>query len=316
VVQLKKRQSQHEWLSKQVQRILDMTNNMLKIDSEQYNDYELEYGFWSVKKELALAYLVRPFCQIAKRYFKAFYYLDLFAGSGMMKADSQTFFAGSPIVVLGSTPPETKFAAYHCCEIRKERHEALQNRVKIAAQVFGMPTPSLYNCDCNAKIDDLLTTLCPKGARNTCFLAFIDPEGLEIDWNTVQTLLHHCRGDLLFTFSTMGVIRNIGKSDSNALNRFFGDEKWKKLDTSRADIIVDYYKLKLEEADRRVFSFPVIDEYNHRLYDMILATGSSGMANAIRDLTTRLNAVKTKDISNMADVLTGKTMQLGTFPSG
>jgi len=53
-----------EWLAGKLDRILEMT----KIVSEQCpGQFEPDYGFWSLKKEIALMYWVWPFLQIASK---------------------------------------------------------------------------------------------------------------------------------------------------------------------------------------------------------------------------------------------------------
>jgi three-Cys-motif partner protein len=200
---------------------------------------EPEYGFWSLKKEISLMYWTWPFLQIAKQYFDSFYYLDLFAGSGLMKADSY-FFVGSPIVAIGSSLSDKKFSQYICFETDNARKIALEKRADIASKYFGTCKPVIINKDCNIAIDQVLEAYCP--SEKACFLAFVDPQGItDLKWSTLQKLLSHCKGDLILNFPTSGIIRNLAVPESkNALTSFFGDETWAEIDRN-PDAIVKHF---------------------------------------------------------------------------
>lgn len=294
-----------EWLLEKSKRILEMT----EIVSEQCPGQiiEPEYGFWSLKKEIALMYLIWPFLQIASKYFKSFYYIDLFAGSGLVKADS-IFFAGSPLVAICSTLPDKKFDQFICFEVNEERKSALEKRSSIAAQRYETCCPKIFNSDCNQKLEHILEEFCPSD-RN-CYLAFIDPEGIDLKWTTLQKLLVHGKGDIILNFPTSGIIRNANIDWSErALTDFFGDDSWCEINPNSDDLI-KHYMNKIAGYRKVVDNMPVVDELNHRLYDLIFATDSKGMNNVLADLKAKLERIKTKDIRNILQVIAGPQQQL------
>lgn len=287
---------------------------MTGVVSKEYQGMysEPEYGFWSLKKEISLMYWIWPFLQIAKQYFDSFYYLDLFAGSGLMKADSY-FFVGSPIVAMGSSRVDKKFDQYICFEMYPVRKAALEKRAEIAAKTFDTCKPIILNQDCNLAIEQVLDEYCP---RNACFLAFVDPQRVsDLKWVTLQKLLSHCKGDLILNFPTSGIVRNLNIPESHdVLSSFFGDENWDDVQKD-TDSILSYYMQKIQSIyvggkSRSVEYLPVLDEQNHRLYDLIFATGSAGMKNALDDLKERLEKVKTRDFRQLHDVVAGPQRQL------
>jgi hypothetical protein len=71
--------------------------------------------------------------------------------------------------------------------------------------------------------------------------------------------------------------------------------------------------LKISGHRSQVDSLPVKDEQNRRLYDLIFATGSEGMKNALVDLKNRLNRIQTKDIRGLYSVVVGDQKQLTDF---
>jgi three-Cys-motif partner protein len=299
------------WLQSKFQRLLEMTRTVSKECPGQFS--EPEYGFWSLKKEIALMYWIWPFLQIASQHFDSYYYIDLFAGSGLMKANS-SYFVGSPIVAVASTLADKKFDEYLCFEVDPPRRDALERRAKIASKCFGTCSPKVFEADCNIELERVLDEFC--GQRRTCYLAFVDPEGIsDLKWSTLHTLLAHGRGDLILNFPTLGLIRNFSlpKSEST-LTAFFGDAKWKNVDPN-PDNLVEYYKNRIAVVGygRTIDNLPVMDELNHRLYDLIFATGSRGMSNVIRDLKRRLDGIKTKDLKHINEVIVGPQSQLTSF---
>ena len=314
----RKKLSQHEWLERRLHRLIDLRDKILAVDSDVYG--EPEYGFWSLKKEIALMYCIWPFLQIAKKYFESYHYLDLFAGSGMMKVDEKTFFVGSPIVALGGTPPDIEFNSYVCFEIEKRRAAILETRLKMVSSELGVGPCKVFKNDCNEQLPLILKSTCNDQPDKTCFLAFVDPEGFEVRWDTIQTLLKHCKGDLLLTFQTSGILRNIERAKKDAalagtLTSFFGCQYWRELEVDE-DAIVRFYMSRLNTIDgknRTTYNIEVKDEKNHRLYDIILATGSTGMSKVISDLKQRLDRIRTRDIRSLSNALAGQSTQLDEY---
>jgi hypothetical protein len=122
-----------EWLQSKFGRLVEMTKIVSEECQGQYS--EPAYGFWSLKKEIALMYWIWPFLQIANQHFDSYYYVDLFAGSGLMKANSD-YFVGSPIVAIGSTLPDKKFKEYFCLEIDKSRQGRIRKKSKYCCKAF------------------------------------------------------------------------------------------------------------------------------------------------------------------------------------
>lgn len=300
-----------EWLQKKLDRLIEMRDIISKECPDQYSESDPDYGFWSIKKEIALMYWIWPFLQIAPRYFDSFYYIDLFAGSGLMKAEN-VFFVGSPIVAIGSTLPDKKFSQYICIEADKSRKIALEKRAAVACKNLGTCDAKIFHSDSNIELGNILRECCP--SEKTCFLAFIDPQKItDLKWTTLLMLLTHSRGDLIINFPTMAIVRNLRVPESeSAITDFIGDSSWPQIEPN-AEAILRYFESKISLHRSKVDSLPVKDEQGHRLYDLIFATGSQGMKNVLDDLKNRLNKIKTKDIRGLYSVVTGDQAQLTGF---
>jgi three-Cys-motif partner protein len=287
-----------EWLRARLDRLLEITEVVKKLTPKLYSEPDPAYGFWSIKKEIALMYWAYPFQQIAKNYFKSFYYIDLFAGSGLMKAE-KSFFVGSPIVAIASTLKEHQFSQYICMETSEERKVALEKRAEAACNHFGTCGAKVYLADCNVQLESVLKSCCP--ASDSCFLAFIDPQGYsDLKWKTVERLLRHGKGDIILNFPTMGINRNLKNPEcASGLSDFFGDADWEDCDIEEA---FENYKFCISELRAFVDSLEVRDKQQHRLYDLVFATNSRGMSNALSDLKRRLDKIQTKTIRGLYKV--------------
>lgn len=64
-------------------------------------------------------------------------------------------------------------------------------------------------------------------------LAFLDPDGLELDWKTVETLASVTKMDLIIFYSQSGLTRNfencINSDSETVIDNFFGNRNWRKI---------------------------------------------------------------------------------------
>jgi len=282
-----------EWLKDKLDRLVEMTDIVKKISPDLYTEADPDYGFWSIKKEIALMYWSYPFQIIASKYFKSFYYIDLFAGSGLMKAENQ-FFVGSPIVAVNSTLKDKPFSKYVCVESDSKRKIALEQRMAKVCNHFQTCNPNVLQADSNKEIDTILKEC---GSQdNTCFLAFVDPQKYtDLKWNTLEKLLKHGKGDIILNFPTMSITRNLGIENCiPSLSDFIGDDQWTNFTVVNTDNVLEHFKQHIRQYRSAVDSLEIRDDLNHRLFDLIFATNSQGMKNVVDDLKKKLDAINTK----------------------
>lgn len=120
-------------------------------------------------------------------------------------------------------------------------------------------------------------------------------------------------GDIILNFPTMSLNRNITKIESRqSVSDFIGDEDWTQLNPLNIDNVLDHYKSKMNRFRREVHSIEVKGDKNNRLFDLVFATNSKGMKNAMEDLKQKLNAIRTKDIKGLYSVVAeGQMRALG-----
>jgi three-Cys-motif partner protein len=109
-------------------------------------------------------------------------YIDGFAssGKGFDPRTGETYTGSAPLS-LGVDPP---FTACHLIEMDEGRVSALRE------MTARHPQAHVHHGDANVEIPRILATLNPKAPT----LAFLDPEGTQLHWDTVKALADHKRG--------------------------------------------------------------------------------------------------------------------------
>ncbi|MCJ7459454.1 MAG: three-Cys-motif partner protein TcmP [candidate division Zixibacteria bacterium] len=116
------------------------------------------------------------------------YYIDALAGDGQCEirisgSSKSRIIDGSPLIVMKTDPAFTKC---FFIEIDKDKVEALSKLLKD----FPENRYKIKEGDCNSVIDEILSEI-PQEAP--CF-AFLDPEGFELDWLTIQKIANYKLG--------------------------------------------------------------------------------------------------------------------------
>jgi three-Cys-motif partner protein len=209
-------------------------------------------GPWVEEKLDILDRYINVFETSMKGKFPKRNYVDLFAGPGKNKIrDTGKVLLGSPLIALNTKYP---FTNYYFIDSNNEVINTLTERCNLH------PLTGRVNFligDCNViviKVVDQIQNYAPHSLN----LAFLDPEGLEVKWSTIEKLGSLRRMDLIIHYPQAAITRNIKHyyedKNHNLLDDFFGDRNWRKIyeDCSKKRQItsvhrplMDYYKLKL-----------------------------------------------------------------------
>ncbi len=242
------------------------------------------------KDKLAIlkGYLGRFTTAMKDKSWRALNYIDLQAGPGKNSfKPSGDILLGSPLLAL-----TTRFAFDNVflVEMGTSEYDALVSRVE--ASNLGESVKH-YNEDCNVAVDKIVENIKQNdkvyspGIWPCLNLAFLDPEGLEVEWQTVEKLASLQRMDLIINFSTNGITRNagqlVGHEEDTVIDRFFGTREWRSIyeETRRKGgsvvrrELIDFYlgrlkgmgyvKTKREEK-------PFKNQRNVQVYTMIFAS--------------------------------------------
>lgn len=147
------------------------------------------------------------------------HYVDGFAGPGINHIEGKKQ-KGSPLIALDTNPSFTK---YFFVEQDKLAYLALENIVKSHQNADSV---SLFNNDFNIVANQILSKI--PDLSPTLF--FLDPEGLELEWKTVELISHRTKADLFILISSSGVNRNVHDlAMHDRISRFYGTEEWKEV---------------------------------------------------------------------------------------
>ena len=213
-----------------------------------------ETGAWAAEKLDYLARYIDVFETAMRRKWPVRNYVDLLAGPGKnIVRDSGTILLGSPLLALTATYP---FTGYFFTDRLDENTKALQQRCTASPHSQRV---DIRTGDCNDLVDDIVAHIRQDDWRSLN-LAFLDPEGMELRWETVTNLATVRRMDLIINYPEGGLNRYMpkafGKADQTKVDDFFGDRAWREIyhdwQNSGAPLglhrrLMDFYKERLQE---------------------------------------------------------------------
>jgi three-Cys-motif partner protein len=216
-------------------------------------------------------------------------YIDLFAGPGKcLIKGTQEYLLGSPLLAVTTQYP---FTDYFFVDSDDANINVLRKRIE------PVSSAKCFTGDANLTVDNIVTLISRidaefiKGAWSSLNLAFLDPEGLELDWNTIATLAKLKKMDLIIHYSQHGINRlakNCYKSDSETIvDKFFGDFKWREIYARNLDKgihlpLMNHYKSKLSELgyieikdNEEIWTDAIKNRKNAPLYRLLFASKDS-----------------------------------------
>jgi three-Cys-motif partner protein len=179
---------------------------------------------WTEEKLMILEAYLNPFAKACQKA-GGWYALDPFAGTGLNWSTTRDVpVNGSALIALNAKPPPATKVIM--AETHPDAFAALTHRT----DGYG-DRGARFNDDANAIIGDMLA-LVPRPAPT---LAFLDPEGSELEWPTVEAIAEHKRGhspnkiEQLILFPTdMGFVR-LAPDHPELVTRIYGHDRWKEI---------------------------------------------------------------------------------------
>lgn len=187
-----------------------------------------EIGYWSeVKLDIVWEY-AQAYSTILTKKNISHAYIDGFAGPGVnIGRDTGKFVPGSPLNALNIRP---KFNDYYLVDLNGDKVEHLRKLVG------NRPDVHIFEGDCN---EILLEEVFPQVRyedyrRGLCLL---DPYGLHLNWEVIETAGSLRTIDLFLNFPIMDINRNtlwrspekVTADRTARLNAFWGDESWRNI---------------------------------------------------------------------------------------
>jgi three-Cys-motif partner protein len=232
-----------------------------------------EVGEWSLQKHYFLErYLAAFTSAMRKKRWSGLHYIDLFAGPGIVRIKGTRQLSwGSPLIAAQNDD----FTSLHLCEKDAEKYQALRERIR---RLPSADRVQLHCGDANAKVRTIISNI----AERSLSVAFLDPYGLHLDFETVRTISNR-RVDLIVFFPDhLDALRNCGyvyQDDPNSnLDRFLGEGvDWraalKGVPNRRwAEILRMLYQDQMKKLGYTEFRDERIADRERPLYKLILCS--------------------------------------------
>lgn len=184
------------------------------------NGITTDYNYHTALKLITLHYVSDVFTRVAgnekrgEEGFDGAVYVDLFAGTGLVRVGKyRDIVAGSAICAVKS---EKLFTYSIFVEKDKQRHDVLRSRIE---RVLPKDKFRVIRGDSNEIIEKVIKMI-EKQFNNPIVLVFVDPEGMEIKFKTLETLSNKFRScDFLVNVNAQGVQRVAGQTKRGIPNR-------------------------------------------------------------------------------------------------
>ncbi len=229
-------------------------------------------GEWSKHKYYYLGRYVDAFTTAMQGKWKGgLCYIDLFSGPGKSRIrETGREIDASPLISLQT---KSHFSQYIFVDSDETCVNALRQRVSRFPNLIHP-----IRADCNKDISAIMNEI-PSGSLS---LAFADPTGLDLHFQTLQRLTEERKVDLIIIYPEgMALKRNIPKwvrsKKQNALDLWMGDNGWKEVYESTLK------QFGYEEAVRAILAY-----YREKLKDLDYQKAKSGEQILVRSSTRKL----------------------------
>jgi len=191
------------------------------------------FGPWtSVKLDYLRRYIYMLETSMRNKPWRQRNYIDLFAGAGKYREETKgQVFLGSALLALTTEFP---FTQMYLADSNKENIDAL--RLRCATSQCSI---DYIVGNANDVVDHIVSEIASvdskrmPGKWSSLNLAFLDPDGLELEWSTVKKLASLFRMDLIIYYSQYGLNINFENcyriKDETVIDRFFGNSEWRKI---------------------------------------------------------------------------------------
>jgi len=226
---------------------------------------------------------------VATKRLPAKYYIDAFAGTGKnilcnesceSKGGRRCIDCGKGKEVDGSALIALKikdvFDKYILIELKKTNSNCLKAVIESEIDRDRIENVDFIEGDCNKILSQIHKGI----SENTGCLFFLDPQGSELFWSTIESLSKIKKADLFILYPyDMSLVR-LTTNCKNKLDRFYGTSKWLDIYKGEVDAnnrqkkLLNFYINNLKDLGFRI-SYRQINirlREGKRLYHLIVAT--------------------------------------------
>ena len=195
-------------------------------------------GYWSEVKLDIIRDYAAAYSRILSARRLTHVYIDAFSGSGThISRATRRMVRGSPLNALAIEPP---FREFHFIDIDGDKVAELRRAVGTRPDVH------IHHGDCNdILLRDVFSRVRYEDYRRA--LCLLDPYGLHLNWEVIETAGRLGTIDMFLNFPTMDMNMNVLWSDPDRatqeqqlrMTRFWGDESWRSAVYDRERTLLD-----------------------------------------------------------------------------
>lgn len=212
-------------------------------------------GLWTEIKLQIIREYAAAYTKILKEreWCRGYGYIDAFAGPGefVAKQDRDRIIPGSPINALNI---EHKFNEYHFIDIDPSKIERLRDLIT------GRPEAKAVHLHLGDANEVLKRAILPNYQYESFkrALCILDPYGLDIEWETIESIGKTRTMDVFLNFPLMDINRNAALKILEAANpeegvrltKIWGDDSWKHLAyVEQGDLFSSSVLIKKDEGN-------------------------------------------------------------------
>ncbi len=299
--------SEFLWLKEKLENIRVGDNETLSKDCEE-EVYEI--GGWTALKLIALLAYSYTYTTIITKYFRNIYYIDVFSGPGIVKIkNSEHKVLGSSLLI--PMIYKEKFNKIILSDITKKKVVCLKKNLDMKLKEKKLDDKYEINAyDANVAIQKISREI--KETRDSHYLAFLDPEGMELEWDSLSDLLS-IKGDVIINFTSM-----IGRAYKNdeKMTTFFGSDEWRKCNTYE-DYLELYMRRIEQKFQRKTLAISINKTENMKKYSLIFtikkSTESPWFDNIVGHLKNKIENNYDDSVRKALDILAGNIKTLDDF---
>ncbi|MHA1961895.1 MAG: three-Cys-motif partner protein TcmP [Candidatus Thorarchaeota archaeon] len=272
---------------------------------------------WAFDKLVLLSHYIDIYSNIIEKqkWVNNMVYVDLFAGPGFNMIEGyDEVVPGSPLLAQLMPRKGKEFDSMLLFE---------QNDIRARTLRLLLPKAQVYSIDSNSqKARKIIQAELDKPKSH--FLAFIDPEGTDCHWSTIELLLKR-KGDLILNCQYNSAARNVGtfrgRCDEKTktkieerLTRYFGTRAWQQVkgdyEGELERNLKELYINRLRRYRDKIVETHTGQEKGGYKYAILVATrktkGGSPWLNAIEDARDRIHRISHSELEKWIDFYRGR----------
>ncbi|MFW9856994.1 MAG: three-Cys-motif partner protein TcmP [Candidatus Thorarchaeota archaeon] len=275
------------------------------LDSISDQDYQV--GYWTILKNISLAYCLTPFGKILKNnHIKKTLFLDPFCGSGITplknpNGTKTSWTLGSPII--STTMTDYRFKSYIYGDISKKSISTLTDI--FTANNYFKCNVSIQENDAN----NMIKSAC-NNYENHYVFAYLDQSGFQLKWDSLKMLLNLTMFDVILNFQT----RLVERIPDQKKKLYFGSSLDALQNCSNCDEVLDQYISQIKKRGVYVTKIRIGKDRSDRYYYHLLhISRKKTYKGIIENLKSRVESFEGKSMKMIWDDLIGDSIQQSLF---